>query len=370
MNMQDHPEDKLLQKLNECPRFSTFLGPSLQQRISMPHWFENRFIQAIFRNTGWIEKHERLLVEADIGRVKNSDRIFHDLHGGDLDYDLKIFDVLAEVRLIRWARENGYTDIEKLIPGGKSTPDYLMRKNAKVTIAEAKHFRERDFLPEFVENRLKGLVLRTGCLTEFGVTVYTTDKYARERENLLRTRLEDEHRYRDSVREELTEEWLVALEDSLRDDPGKPADIINGLFGVYLVQIPHETGMVLFGPPRGKRAAELMIEKLSGNLMTALKQINSFIEGGLPGQIPSRALVFLSGTSSWSIEWDDMWKALCKYRDSNICERAREIHRKASELIELPFELIVAKHREEPTGLAGETTMTLEYIPFPWPRDR
>ena len=162
MNMQDHPEDKLLQKLNECPLFSTFLGPSLQQRISMPHWFENRFIQAIFRNTGWIEKHERLLVEADIGRVKNSDRIFDDLDGGDLDYDLKIFDVLAEVRLILWARENGYTDIEKLIPGGKSTPDYLMRKNGKVTIAEAKHFRERDFLPEFVEDRLSGLVLKTG----------------------------------------------------------------------------------------------------------------------------------------------------------------------------------------------------------------
>lgn len=370
MNMQNHPEDKLLQKFSECPLFSTFLGPSLLQRISMPNWFENRFIQAIFRNTGWIEKHERLLVETDIGRVKNSDKIFNDLDGRDMDYDLKIFDVLAEVRLIRWARENGYTDIEKLIPGGKPTPDYLMRRDAKMTIAEAKHFRERDFLPEFVEDRLKGLVLKTGRLTEFGVTVYTTEKYARERENILRTRPEDEYRYRDSVREELTEEWLAALEDSLRDDPGKLADIINGLFIVRRVEIPHEAGMFLFGLPRGKRAAELMIEKLSGNLMTALKQINSFLEGDLAGRVPSRALVFLSGTSSWSIEWDDMWKALCRYRDSNICERAREIHRKASELIELPFELIVAKHREEPTGLAGETTMTLEYVPFPWPRDR
>jgi hypothetical protein len=370
MDMQDRPEDKLLQKLNGCPLFSGSLGPSLRQRINAPHWFENRFIQAILRDTGWIEEHERLLVEADIGEVKNSDKIFGDLDGGDLDYDLKIFDVLAEVRLIRWARENGYTNIEKLIPGGKPTPDYLMRKDAKITIAEAKRFRERDFLPEFVEDRLKGLVLKTGCLTEFGVMVDTTDKYARERENLLRTRLEDEHRYRDAVREELTEEWLEALEDSLSDDPGEEPEIVNGLLVVRRVEIPHEASVGLFGLYKNQRAAELMLEKLCGNLMTALKQIKSFIEGNLAGGIPSRALVFLSGTSSWSMEWDDMWRALRRYGDSTICEKVKEIHCEASELIKLPFELIVAKHREELTELGSQTTMTLEYAPFPWPRDR
>ena len=198
--MQDCPEDKLLQILNECPLFSNFLGPSLRQRINTPNWFENRFIQSILRDSDWIEKHKNLLAEADIWKVKNSGNIFSDLDGGDWDYDLKIFDVLAEVRLIRWARENGYTDIEKLIPVDKSTPDYFMRKNAKVTIAEAKHFRERDFLPEFVEDRLKGLVLKTGCLTEFGIMVTTTEKYARERENLLRTRRKDEHGYRDKIK--------------------------------------------------------------------------------------------------------------------------------------------------------------------------
>ena len=370
--MQDPPEDELLQKLRQCPLFSGSFGPSLRQRINTPHWFENRFIQAILRDTGWMEKHERLLAEADIAKVKNSDKIFGDLDGGDLDYDLKIFDVLAEVRLIRWARENSYTNIEKLIPGGKPTPDYLMRKDAKITIAEAKHFRERDFLPEFVEDRLKGLILKTGCSTEFGVFVDTTDKYARERENLLRTRLEDEHRYREAVREELTEEWLEALEDSLSNDPGREPEIVNGLLVVRRVEIPHEASVGLFGPHKNQRTAELMLEKLCGNLMTALKQIKSFIDGNLSGEIPSRALVFLSGTSSWSMEWDDMWEALCKYRDSTIWEKVREIHCEASELIKLPFELIVAKHKEEVTKLAGQTTtiMTLEYVPFPWTRDR
>ena len=361
------PEDRLLQKLNQCPLFSTFLGPSLQQRITMPHWFENRFIQAIFRNTDWIEKHERLLVEADIGQVKNSDKVFGDLDGGDPNYDLKIFDVLAEVRLIYWARENGHTDIEKLIPAGKPTPDYLMGENATVTIAEAKHFRERDFVAEFVEDRLKGLVLKTGCLTEFGLMVTSTDKHDYERDNLLRTRRENEHLYRDAVREELTEEWMKALEGKLSEAPETTQEVVNGFFVVHRDEIPHDIGMGLFGPPQVPRPAELMLEKLSGDLMQALKQIKTFIRGHVGSRIPSRALVFVSGTSSFSYEWHSMWKALCRYRDSSICEKAKDIHTRASELIELPFDLIVAKHMKEPTGHASETTTALKYVSFPWP---
>ncbi len=369
MAVRDHFEDKLLQKLNKCPLFSMYLGPSLSQRINESHWFENRFIQDILRDTDWIEKHERLLAEADIVGVKNSDEIFGDLNGGAPDYDLKIFDVLAEVRLIRWTKENGYTNIEKLIPGGRPTPDYLMRKDAKITIAEAKHFRERDFLYEFVWDRLRGLILKTGYFTEFGVSVKTTDKYARERENLLRTRLEDEHRCREAIRKELTEEWLEALEDSLSNNPESQKEIVNGLFVVHRVGIPHGVGGML-SHPRIK-GAELMLEKLCGNLTTALNQIKSFIDGNSCGEIPSRALVFLSGTSSWSKEWDDMWEALYKYRDSTTWEKVKEIHCEATELVKLPFDLIVEKHKNEVTKLASQTTrMTLEYVPFPWTLDR
>jgi len=99
--MKDRPEDELIRKLKQCPLFSGSFGPSLHQRINTPHWFENRFIQAILRDTSWMEKHERLLAGADIEEVESSEAIFSDLHGDDPDYDLKIFDVLAEVRLIR-----------------------------------------------------------------------------------------------------------------------------------------------------------------------------------------------------------------------------------------------------------------------------
>lgn len=365
--MKDHPETELLQQLTKCPLFSTFVGPSLQQRVSMPHWFENRFIQAMFRNTAWIEKHERLLEEADIGRVKNSDCIFDDLDGGDSYYDLKIFDVLAEVRLIVWARENGYTDVEKLIPGREPTPDFLIKQGEEVTIAEAKRYRERDFLPEFVEDRLKGLVLRTGCLAEFGLEVSSTDKYDYERDELLGTRRGNEHRYRAAIREELTEEWMKALDGKLGDAPQGRQEIVNGLFVVRRSGIPHDVCLWLSGPPGAQGAEELMLEKLSANVMQALKQIRYAIRGSVCSGVASRALVFLSGTSSFSYEWHRMWKALCENGDSNICERASEIHREASEFIELPFELIVARHEKGLTGPAGETTMTLEYVPFPWP---
>lgn len=371
--MEYHPENELLKKLKQCPLFSGSFGPSLCQRIDTPHWFENRFIQAILRDTSWMEEHERLLAEADIEEVKNSDKILGDLDGGDPDYDLKIFDVLAELRLIRWAREKGYTDIEKLIPGDKPTPDYLMRQGGSTIIAEAKHFRGRDFLPDFVEDRLKGLRLKTDCLTKFGIFADTTDKYGQIRDFLLGTRKWCESCYREVIRNELTEEWLKALECSLDDDPNRESEIIYGLFVVRRVEIPGEASVGLFGPHKNERdAAELMLEKLCGNLMTALKQIKSFIDGNPYGKIPSRALVFLSGTSSWSMEWDDMWKALCKYSDSTIWEKVKEIHCKATELIKLPFELIVGKDREELTKFAGQTATkkTVEYVPFPWTRNR
>lgn len=359
--MQDHPEDILLQRLNQCPLFSACFGPSLRERINTCHWFENRFIQAILRDTGWMEQHERLLAEADIREVNNCCTIFSDLDGGDPDYDLKIFDVLAEVRLVRWARENGYTDIEKLIPGEGPTPDFRMRKEGKIIIAEAKHFRERDFLPEFVDDRLRGLAWKTGCLTEFGVVVRYTDKYARERQCLLKTRKDQELHRRQDIREELTEEWLHALKDRLTHDPGRDSEIVNGLFVVSRSGIRQDAGVEFSGPHKTEReATELMLEKLCGNLMKALEQIRSLIGRNPSAEIPSRAVVFLAGTSSWSMEWDAMWKALCDHGDSTIWHKVNEIHCIASELVKLPFELVVAKHNEG----------VLEYAPFPWTRNR
>jgi len=369
MVMTDYSERTLLQILNQYPIFSNSFGPSLRQRINMPDWFENRFILAIFRGTGWIAEHENFLARADINGVKNWERIFGDLDGNSPDYDLKIFDVLAEVRLILWARENGYRYIEKLLPQNQLTPDFMMRKGQEITLAEAKHFRARDFFPDFVEDRLKGLRFKTGYLTHFGVFADTTEAYERIRDFLLKTRKHCESAYKNAIRDELTEEWLKVLDRILTEDPHHELEIIFNLFVVRRVEIPCETSVSLFGPHNNEKdATELMLEKLCGNLMSALKQIKSFIDRNPSGECPSRALVFLAGTSSWSEEWNDMWE-MPGCGDRNSTEKVIEIRTKASELIRIPFELIVAKDKEEETNFAGKpaTKKTLEYAPFPWP---
>jgi hypothetical protein len=368
MVMTNYSEEALLQKLNQYPLFSGSFGPSLQQRINTPNWFENRFIQAILSDTGWVEKHEKLLAKANIKEVKNWGSIFNHLDGSDPYYDLRVFDVLAEVRLILWARENGYTYIEKLLPNNQPTPDFLMRKGEEMNLAEAKHFRARDFLPDFVEDRLRGLRFQTGCLTRFGIFADTADKYGRIRDFLLETRKWCESAYQDAIRDELTEEWMKALECNLTDDSHRELEIIFNLFVVRRVEIPCETSVGLFGPHKNEGdAAELMLEKLCGNLMAALKQIKSFIDRNPSGEHPSRALVFLSGTSSWSEEWNDMWEML-EFKDSTIWEKVKEIHTKASELIRIPFELIIGKDKEEEIEFAGRPAAKkrLENVPFPW----
>jgi len=353
MIVKDCIEDELLQKIKQQQLFSRYFGPSLRQRVNTCHWFENRFIRAALRDTGWIEKHERLLREADIATVDNSDEIFSGLDGHDPDYDLKIFDVLAEVRLIRWARDNGYSNIEKLVPGTQSTPDFLMRNGEILTIAEAKHFRERDFLPEFVEDRLIGLVLKTRCLNQFGIFAHTTQKYDQEREKLLRTRLESEHQYRDSVREELTEEWLKRLEVSLAEHPEHETEIVNGLFVVSRSEAPYDVGV---GWGLSTHGVELMLEKLGGNLMKALQQIRTFIDGNPLGKVPIKALVFLSGTDPTRIEWDDMWQALYEADSGTSWEQVERIHKEASQLVGVPVQLIVGKGSP------------VRYVSFPWTR--
>jgi len=344
-------KSELVKKLEVCPLFKHYLGPSLQQRIDTSNWFENRFILAILRETGWMEKHEKLFTEAEITKVENSDEIFAQLDCNDSDYDWKIFDLLAEVRLVRWARQNGYTAIEKIIPSIPQTPDFIMRKDAEIVLVEAKHLRERDFLPEFVRDRIKGLALITGYLTDLGIIVDTTDKYDNERTNLL-----EKHQqgiYRELVREELTEEWLETLVTNLKDNSEGEHKIINGLFVISLSKAPSDVG-VAWGPPVD--GAILMLEKLRGNLFTALEQINSFISHNSPGEIATKALVFFSGTGPWNIEWDYMWRAL-EESDEETWQTVEEIYNEASQLADIPFELIVGKGNP------------LKYEPFLWKRN-
>ena len=71
-------------------------------------------------------------MEADITHVINSNEIFVNLHGNAFDYDMQLFDILAEIRLVKWARENGYNDIEKIERQAIRTPDFYIKKDGKM----------------------------------------------------------------------------------------------------------------------------------------------------------------------------------------------------------------------------------------------
>jgi hypothetical protein len=350
--MKQNFKDNLVQKLTECPLFSRYLGPSLLQRAEAYNWFENRLIRSIIRNTEWVNKHEELFNEAKIEEVKNSDLIFNVLTGSDPFYDLRIFDALAEVRLIRWVRQNHYMDIEKLVTGNGPTPDFLMHKNEEVVIAEAKHFRERDYLPEFIEDWLSGLVLITGLLRDFGLSITTSDKYVRTRQGILADRKQNEIKWRQRIRKELSEEWLKKTEAYFTKEPEKEISIIEDLFIIWRSQTPQDTGVI---QSFANTTPNVMFEKITENLLKALKQIKHYISERIIGKTPVKAIVFLSGTDPFSNEWDTFWETLSTGRDNELIANVNEARKEAKKLIGMPFELIIGKDNP------------VRYVPFPWP---
>jgi hypothetical protein len=70
------------------------------------------------------------------------------------------------------------------------------------------------------------------------------------------------------------------------------------------------------------------------------------------------------------MEWDNLWKLLSgKVIQSGwILECVDSIYQAACSLINIPFDLIVGKGKEEETKFAGHPAkgITLEYVPFPW----
>lgn len=350
--MRDIYKEKLIQKLRECPLIFRYLGPSLLQRIETDYWFENRFVRSMIRNTGWIEQHEQLLVEAEIDQVGGSDQIFSALNGNDPYYDLKLFDSLTEVRLIRWARQKGYTNIEKLTTGDKKVPDFLMKRGEESIIAEAKRFRERDYISEFIEDWLSGLVMISGLLSRFGISLRMTDKYDRTRQQLLDARRQHELEYREKIREELSKDWLEKTEACLESKPQQEFSVIDDLFIIWKSEIPMDTGFIT---SLAETSPKVIFEKLKGNLFSSLEQINSYITARNEKGTPDKAIIFVSGTGPWSYEWDTFWETLSTGSDPELLDMVKETEQIAGELINIPFDLVVGKDNP------------LRYVSFPWP---
>lgn len=340
------------------------LTPSLTIRLQSEHWYENRIIRYVFnvpRGSDWICDLESTFREAKLDSILNSEEIFGLLQGTGPDYDEKLFDALAEVRLVHWARSQGYDAIEKLKTApSHRTPDFFMKGNAKNVIAEAKHFQVRDYLVYYVADRLEGLGLKTGKLAKFGLQVETGHKYDEKRNEVL----QDRPLWVAKARAELSEEWFSSLVRSLENNPAIVPDILNGLFVVKRDETISAgrvfPSLMVFLDPR--ETVELCLCKLQCELMGKLEQIKLFMD--TKQMDAAKAIVFFSGIDQWEPEWDELWSTLEAGREQWVWNYIDSMRSAADALIKIPFELIVGRYKAK----VGERVVrygNVQYVPFP-----
>lgn len=357
--------ERFFMRLEKFPLLACYLKRSLAERLKCDpdNWYENRLMRYILRkDSEWARDLECAFNEGLIDTIANSEEIFSSLsgtHGTQSDYDNQLFDALAEVRLIRWARQCSYETIKKLKRkqhGGK-TPDFWMTKRDEVVLAEAKHLRTRDYLLSFIENRLEGLALKTGRLRKFGLTVYAEKEYDRKRNNIVGAKAAERAKNVSAARGFLTEACLESLESTLNSNPCSQTEIkvLDMKFSVRGDNTPGRVYVYQIGWRDCKHMTEqILLPKLCSQLKDALRQIKDYMATSYSGRPPSKAVVFLTGTGPDQWDWKDFWDMLCKYRDVGTWRIVCAMHEAANEVIGMPFELIVNKGNLR------------EFGPFPW----
>lgn len=358
----ERADQLLASKMQPFPLCNKYLASSLTNRARHREWYENRVIRYILKDSPWISRLEVTFQEAQLDTKHNSDGIFSVLQGTELNYDEQLFDAMAEVRLCRWATQNGFASIEKLLAqSNHPTPDFRMNTESKVALAEAKHFRVRDYLVDFIADRLEGLALKTGGLREFVLQVETGSRYAQMRNSILT----DRQTWIEKTRAELTEGTFSSLEQSLQRNSEAPIEIIDGLFTVE--RSTAGSGRVfpaLIGILDPKATVELCLSKLKGELDKKLLQIRKFME--TTDAKADQAIVFFTGIDQWEPEWAVLWDTL-EGRGNWAWELVQSIKQDADKLIIMPFELIVGRNQGKGRGPSGEVQYgPIEYVPFSW----
>lgn len=181
-----------------------------------------------------------------------------------------------------------------------------MEGQGRVALAEAKHFRTRDYLVYFVAERLEGLALKMGRLTQFGLSISTTDKYDRYRKDILSNR----QLWLGRVRAELTEDYLLSLEQKLASNPGAQIEVMDGLFMLECSKIAGAGSVyhALIGTLAPKQTVRLCLSRLQDEVMRKLGQIRRFIDA--KGSRATEAIVFFCGIDEWEPEWAEVWSTL------------------------------------------------------------
>ena len=357
--MTDSPmKTQLLTRLDRFPLLTRYLKSSLAQRLECDNWYENRVLRYIVRDSDWVSYLEKTFNDASLEAVVNSDCIFATLSGTQRDYDNQLFDALAEVRLIAWARESGYDDrIEKLkAESGIRTPDFLMTKGEEVVVGEAKHLRTWDYLLDFVVDRLEGLGIKMGRMNAFGLKVEAGVEYDRRRDNLVQENAAGRTRRMNDARKTITEECLASLERRLQSKPNVEIKIeVSGVpLSIKRYNSPGRVQLSQIHWDDPKKVQETLLLKLEGVLMSALKQIRSYLDSPYSRANPCRAVVFVAGMGPEEWDWDLLWEALYRWSEPSVWNSLSAIQQRAQSLLGVPFDLVTRQGDPPRYGL------------FPW----
>ncbi|MFC2032057.1 hypothetical protein ACFLUS_01610, partial [Chloroflexota bacterium] len=125
----------------------------------------------------------------EVEGVIDLNKIFTDLKGNDKEYDLRIFDLFAEIRSVVWASNNGFVNIQKVPRTTYRTPDFIMSDGSgNKVIMEVKHIRSGNPFHNLANDRAKGLLLVNGLIDQIGLKIDETDKYLRYQHKILAIR--------------------------------------------------------------------------------------------------------------------------------------------------------------------------------------
>lgn len=350
----------VLSRLAQYPLVCRYLGRSFAARATRKDWYENRFIRYLYVAPDWVEDIERTFAEArlDVVRSSGSDGILGTLTGQESDYDGQLFDALSEVRLVRWAWSQGYESAEKLVAQHGRTPDFILTMQGRPVVAEAKHFRPRDYVVEFVEDRLDGLVLKTGGFRQMGLFVDSGYDYDRRRYTLVGARAHWRLRYLDAIRRKLTEEWLGSAERALVGGTQQRMEILGGRLAIEPTRhgSPGRVRSSLLFMADPEETALRLLLKVECALLEKLRQIQSWLQG--EPRRAAEAVVFFSGVDPSEMEWSVLWETMERSGAHSIWEAVSEIKTRAANEIRVPFTFIVGRGNP------------VEYRPFPWsPRE-
>lgn len=294
-------------KLATFPIFLKYVGPSLIERGNCDNWYENGFIFDIYTDLDFVKRFDRLLNE--VNSVIDIGEIFVDLKGDDEGYDLKIFDVFAEIRSVIWAHKNDLTEIQKIPRTIYNTPDFRMSdRNGKKIVMEVKHIRSGNPFHDLASARARGLILINGLIGKIGSKVEETEKYLKYQHRILAI----QHIYQllaGKLRNQLSSEKIIQLSAGSIEY----LDLLNNLLKIKTTYVgtSSSSSSLPVHPPGPSQTLQRLIRDVD----IKKEQLNRYIEAISTNgrQQFDEGIIFVTGIS----EEQDFWFMLSEELDNS-----------------------------------------------------